>query len=63
MYIAVCRFTKDKASNLHLGNSESKPTYLAVTCDRKLTWNKSIENVVRKARRRFGLLRKLAGTN
>jgi ribonuclease HI len=58
---------KDKATKLYLGatliKEESNPTYLGVTFDKRLTWNKHIENIEGKARRRLGLLRKLAGTN
>ncbi|BFZ07875.1 hypothetical protein BsWGS_10914 [Bradybaena similaris] len=58
---------KDTVPNLYLGNilikEENYPTYLGVTFDRRLTWKQQIENAVGKARRRLGLLRKLAGTS
>ena len=58
---------RDKAVTIHLGTTllkeENFPTYLGVTFDKRLTWSKHIENAEGKARRRLGLLRKLAGTS
>ena len=41
---------------------EDTPTYLGITLDRRLTWNKHIQNAEGKAIRRLFLMKKLAGT-
>ena len=66
---AVTLFTlsTQKAGKLTLGNEplqyENEQTYLGVTFDKRLTWKAQIEKAESRARRRLGMMRKLAGTS
>ena len=58
--------TAQKAGALTLGDQqlgyEDEQTYLGITFDKRLTWRKQIENAESKARKKLGIMRKLAGT-
>ena len=58
--------TAQKAGTLTLGDQQlgykDEQTHLGITFDKRLTWKKQIENAESKARRKLGIMRKLAGT-
>ncbi|XP_070182474.1 uncharacterized protein [Littorina saxatilis] len=58
---------KQKPGVIKLGDrplrNDDEPTYLGVTFDKRLTWKPQIQKAENKARRKFAIMRKLAGTN
>ena len=58
--------TAQKAGKMTLGNQPlqeiDEQTYLGVTFDKRLTWKTQVEHAESKARKKLGMMRKLAGT-